>query len=288
MVRRMILSRNLIPVLLHGLLALLFLPLSGAATDAPQNMDQSVNWRIEEVSRFHAPQATQGVAVGPDHLYAIGTLSVAKYDRKSLELQAEWSSERGGPIVHFNAGFVLGNQLVVAHSNYPEIPMTGSVEWFDTETLQPSGTHSFGAYFGSVTWVLRHEEAWWVCFAHYGNRAAEPNRDPNWTSLVRFDDQWRRTGGWVFPSELMAHLGGQFTLSGGGFGPEGFLYVTGHDEPEMYVLRMPKQGSVLEWISTLSIPAEGQAFAWDPTESNTFFCIVRSTREIVKCRLITD
>lgn len=164
--------------------------------------------------------------------------------------------------------------------------MAGSIEWYDPATMRPVASQSFGSYIGSVTWVLRHEGAWFVCFGHYGNRAAEPNRDPTWTSLVRFDDEWRRTGGWLFPKSIFAHIGGAYTLSGGAFGPGGFLYVTGHDEKELYVLRFPSQGSVMEWIGTIPIQAEGQAFAWDPVDPWLFYSIVRSTREVVVSRLV--
>jgi hypothetical protein len=241
-----------------------------------------------ELMRFHSPEATQGVAADADFIYPIATYAWSKYDRRTLEKVGEWRCEQGKPIIHFNAGIIHEGKLVLAHSNYPEVPMTGSVEWYDPQTLEPVHSHSFGAYFGSVTWVVRHDDAWWVCFAHYGNRAAEPNRDPTWTSLVRFDNDWRRTAGWVFPKSLMNYLGGQFTLSGGAFGPGGYLYVSGHDEPELYVLQLPQQGSILEWLGTIAIPAEGQAFAWDPVDPNLFYCIIRSRREVVQLRLVTS
>jgi hypothetical protein len=243
-------------------------------------------WRVEEVARFPAPEARQGVAVDEDFLYVIGNRTIGKYDKHTFARVDNWSSPEGGPIIHFNAGKVLAGELMVAHSNYPQVPMTGSVEWFDPETLEPIHTHSLGQYFGSLTWFDRQDGHWFACFAHYANRAAEPNRDPTWTNLVRFDDQWRRTGGWVFPAALFEHLGGDYTLSGGAFGPAGFLYVTGHDDRELHVLAFPWMGSVMEWRGTLAVPVEGQAFAWDPVDPDRFYGIIKRTREVVVMRLI--
>lgn len=245
----------------------------------------SSQWRIVEESRFEAPEARQGVAVDDAYLYVIGNRVVGKYDKATFERVAAWSSGEDGPIIHFNAGIVFEDHLVLAHSNYPEIPMTGSVEFFDPETLQPVASHSFGAYFGSVTWVLPFRDGWLVCFAHYANRAAEPNRDPTWTNLVHFDRQWRRIGGWVFPKALFAHIGGAYTLSGGAFGPEELLYVSGHDDPELHLLRFPSQGSEMVWLGSIPMPAAGQAFAWDPAQPDRFYGINKPTREVIVGRL---
>ncbi len=260
----------------------------GGILSAIGSAAEIASWRIVEEARFEASEARQGVAVDADHLYVIGNRTIGKYDKRTFEKVGQWTDEEEGPIIHFNAGFVQDGVLVVAHSNYPEVPMTGSVEWFDAPSLTPIRTHSFGQYFGSLTWVLRRGDAWFACFAHYSNRAAEPSRDPTWTNLVRFDDQWRRTGGWVFPSALFAHIGGDYTLSGGAFGPKGYLYVTGHDDQELHVLRFPEMGSVMEWVGTLEIPMEGQAFAWDPDGSGRLYGIIKRTREVVVTRLIQD
>jgi len=267
---------------------LLFVSLCCLTAPASAGQIDLSDWRIEEVTRFPAPEARQGLAVDEDHIYVIGNEVVGKYDKHTFEPVARWAGAADGPIIHFNAGIVVEKQLVLAHSNYPEVPMTGSVEFFDTQTLLPSGSHSIGSYLGSVTWVLPYEDGWLVCFAHYGNRAAEPNRDPTWTNLVYFDNRWRRVGGWVFPKALFNHIGGAYTLSGGAFGPEGLLYVSGHDDSELHVLRMPRQGSEMEWLATIPMPAQGQAFAWDPEDSSRFYGISKPNRQVIVGRLVRD
>ena len=42
------------------------------------------------------------------------------------ERVAEWSSPAGGPIVHFNFGYVDGDQLTLSHSNFPRVPPASS------------------------------------------------------------------------------------------------------------------------------------------------------------------
>jgi hypothetical protein len=176
--------------------------------------------------------------------------------------------------------------LYCAHSNYPGVPMQSSIEIFDTATLKPSGSHSFGRTDGSLTWLDRRDGKWIACFVHYGTRGGEPGRGPEWTHLVEFDDQWRRLRGWTLPAELVAHIGPRgYSVSGGAFGPRGFLYATGHDNPELYVLDFPSAGSVLNWIATVPITAEGQAFGWDPKDSGVLYTVARKTREIIVGRV---
>jgi hypothetical protein len=75
------------------------------------------------------------------------------------------------------------------------------------------------------------------------------------------------------------------SASGGAWGDDGLLYVTGHDAPELYVLRLPKMGSVLELVTVIEVPFEGQAWAWDPSEKRVIYGITRQAGEIVVARI---
>ncbi len=68
-------------------------------------------------------------------------------------------------------------------------------------------------------------------------------------------------------------------------GPDGYLYVTGHDNTEFYVLEFPEAGSVMRWIATVPIPSEGQAFGRDPEEPGLFYSILKRTREVIVGRV---
>ncbi len=238
----------------------------------------------QEIRRYAVPEARQGVAVDDTFFYAITNSAIGKYRRDDGTRVAGWACEEGKPLIHLNAGIVVGDRLYCAHSNYPGIPSTGSVEIFDTATLKHLDSHSFGHGYGSFTWLDRRDGAWYACFAYYGNRAQEPGRDPSWTQVVKFDDQWRREAAWVFPAEVVEKFH-DYSCSGGAFGPDGRLYITGHDNPELYVLAFPDAGSTFVRVDTISIPAEGQAFAWDPTDPWVMWSILKRTHEVIVGRV---
>lgn len=265
-----------------GIALLLHLPISMALTAGePQS------WRFEELGRFTAAEARQGVAADAGHLYAIGNHALAKYRKDTRERVLGWECTEGEPFVHLNAGVVWNGELYCAHSNYPDVPHRSSVEVWDTATLRHARSIDLGETDGSLTWVDRLGNGWIACFAHYGGRGGVPGRGPEATRLVEFDDGWRERGKWTLPADLMARIGGRgYSLSGGAIGPDGRLYVTGHDEPELYVLRFVAEPRTLEWIATVPVPAEGQAFAWDPTESGVIYLILKRTREVISGRVI--
>lgn len=262
-----------LPTCLRGLLLLL----CAAAQAAPQA--PSSDLQFTETRRFDAPEAKQGVATDGESYFVISNYELTKYDAEG-RATAHWECPEGEPLIHMNAGIVRDGQLLVAHSNYPGVPMWSSIEIFDPKTLEHVGSHSFGIAYGSCTWIDRRDGLWYVCFAHYGQRAAEPSRDPSWAQLVVFDAQWRRVGGYVFPPELV-ELCAPYSFSGGGFGPDGRLYVTGHDHAQLYILEFPTGGAELDWVGQLPMPMEGQAICWDPTDPWRLLGILKHSREVI-------
>ena len=88
---------------------------------------------------------------------------------------------------------------------------------------------------------------------------------------------------WTFPPQVIATWHNS-SSSGGSWGDDGLLYVTGHDEPELYVLRLPTQGgSELEYITTIDVPFEGQSWAWDRSAAprRVIYGISRRAKDIV-------
>lgn len=243
-------------------------------------------WRYEEVRRYAAPEAGQGVAVDREFFYAINNHTIARYRKDSGARVGLWEGGARGEIIHLNAGLIVGDRLYAVHSNYPGVPMLSSLEIFDPATLRHQGSHSFGRMDGSFTWLDRRGDRWIACFVHYDGKGAEPGRTNLWTQILAFDDAWRRTAGWALPPALLARFGARgYSASGGAFGPGGHLYLTGHDNPELYVLDFPAAGSVLRWIATIPFPSEGQAFAWDPAQPDHLFSILRRSREVIVGRV---
>lgn len=248
---------------------------------------QPQSLRFEEEGRFSAAEANQAVAVDDEHVYAIDNHTIGKYDKTTGEKVDQWSRGEDGRIHHLNSGIVIDDTLYCAHSNFPGIPMVSSVEMWDVETMTHAGSRPLGIYEGSATWVDRHDGSWWVVFAHYAGEGGVPGKGPKWTRLVRFDDHWRRTGGWAFPAPVIEQFR-PYSNSGGAWGPEGRLYVTGHDATEVYVLERPAAGATLRLIDTLDFPGQGQGIAWDPSTPTVLYGIRRSDRTVVWARLLGE
>ena len=163
--------------------------------------------------------------------------AIGKYDKASGKKLAAWS---GDPkrFAHLNSCAVIDRDLVCANSNYPNVPMKSWVEVFDPATMTHKRSIDLGELDGSLTWVDRHDGAWWAGLANYDGRGGAPGRDHRATKLVKFDDHWKPLQSWTFPDDVLARMA-PHSASGGAFGSDGRLYVTGHDRPEMYVLAIP-------------------------------------------------
>ncbi|AOS45987.1 hypothetical protein Verru16b_03078 [Lacunisphaera limnophila] len=239
-----------------------------------------------ELARWPVRGANQGVAVDAEHFYGIGNFAIIKHRKDTGAPVAEWLGLKGGPIVHYNGGYVADGRLIIAHSNFAQLPMASSLETHDTATLAPVATHSFGIRLGSLTWAERRDGFWWACFANYNDTGTTPGFDNRWTYVGKFDDQWQMVESWLFPPQVVATWG-RSSCSGGSWGDDGLLYVTGHDEAQLYVLRLPKQGVVLEYVTTLDVPFEGQSWAWDRSAAGDriIYGISRARHEVIVARI---
>ncbi len=235
------------------------------------------------VRRYTAPEARQAVAVDATHFYAITNARIAKYDKTTGRRLLEWTGPPGGPIRHLNSGLVVGGRLYCAHSNYPETPMVSSIEIFDTATLRHVGSHSFGFGHGSATWIERRADGWWVAFAHYAGKGGEPGRGPEYSVLVRYDHDWREQEAWAFPKAVIDRWDGM-SSSGGVWAADGLLYTSGHHSTELYVLKLPASGAVLELVRIVPFESEGQGIAIDPATGH-LWSIQRKTGEVLVSKM---
>ncbi|MCG7508785.1 cycloisomerase [Mesorhizobium retamae] len=231
----------------------------------------------EKVASFVVPEARQAVAVDGGHFFAIDNQTIAKYDKKSGAKVSEWVGPKDGPIIHLDSGAVVDGKLYAAHSNYPEWPMTSSVEVWDATTLKHVDTFSFGIERGSLTWLDYHDGSWWGAFANYNrvfDRSPVAYGNKFNTQIVRFDQDWRVAEAWVLPEVLLDKFG-DMSNSGGSWGPDGKLWISGHDLPEAYALEIPEMGSVMKWVAAAPLEIAGQGIAWDRSEPKVLFGIVR-------------
>lgn len=234
---------------------------------------------LTQIAEFVVPEAGQGVAVDSRYFYAVDNTTIAKYDKKTGVLVTRWAQEKGGPLIHLDGGMVRDGKLYAAHSNYPAWPMTSSLEIFDAATLTPLASHSFGVRWGSLTWVDEHDGFWWMVFANY-DQPYGPNKTPYGgtanTTLVKFTLGFDVVQTWTLPASILDRFE-LMSNSGGSWGPDGFLYLTGHDLSELYRMRLPKTGSVLELVSTLPMNIRGQGIAWDRSQPGVIYGVIRAT-----------
>ena len=224
---------------------------------------------------FQAPEAAQGAAADARHFYAIGNTVIARYEIGSGRRVGQWAGPRNGPIRHLNSCMAERGRLWCANSNYSLTPMGSSIEVFDAVTLAHVDSHSLGMMDeGSLTWFDRYREGWIAGFAHYDGTGGVPFKNHRFSSVVTFDAEWRRTGGWLLPTTAIERMA-PYGASGGSIGPDGWLYLLGHDRPEMYVVARPSMGPTLTHLATIELEAEGQAFSWAQDGSRTVFTVDR-------------
>jgi len=234
---------------------------------------------FEKVAEFHVPEANQAVGVDERHFYAVDNQAIAEYDKATGRLVKKWEGPRDGPIIHLDSAMIRDGKLYAAHSNYPGWPMTSSVEIFDTATLEHVGSHSFGTRWGSLTWVDWHEGHWWMTFANYDQKIG-PGQTPYGgkanTVVIEMTEAFEPLQSWTLPKEVLDRFE-DMSNSGGSWGPDGFLYLSGHDPAEVYKMMVPMTGSVLQLVEILPLNIRGQGIAWDRSEPGVIYGILRAT-----------
>lgn len=237
----------------------------------------------QTIRRIPADEARQGVAVGPKDVYAIANWMIARYDRKTGERKALWEGEPAR-YPHINSCAIIRGELVCAASNFPDVPQTSSVKFFDPITLAHKRTVSLGLGTGSPTWVDWHDGHWWAMFANYDGKGGEAPRDHRHTTLVKFDPEWHRTESWALPKSIIDRIA-PMSISGGGFQADGSLWLSGHDLPELYVVRVPDGGATLDHVATVPMEGEGQAIDWDESRPGILWGISRTGRSMLEMRI---
>jgi len=223
-------------------------------------------------------QTKQGVAVDEKYFYAISNTIIIKCDKETGKVIATWQANKKGKayehFFHLNSGTVVEGRLYCAHSRYGIDPNDCTVEIWNVENqgLTHEGTIRMPRNHGSLTWIDRHvDHSWWMCYAVYGK-----NKNKH-TKLVKYqyrDKNFIEVKSWFFPEEVVANWG-DMSCSGGSWGPDGYLYTTGHDHSRAYVLEVNKtntgcwlfrtgysMGSILEKSSALGYKQKQGHFSY--------------------------
>ncbi len=265
---------RLIRIHLFRLLALVLI-LSGTGWSG----DAKPTRLLRTVRTFPAAEAHQGVAVDEQHFYAVTNRAIGKYNKQTGKVVKQWKAPDDSPLRHLNGGTIVDGRLYAAHSNWPAKPLRNSIEIWDADSLEHVDRHAFDVDEGALTWIDYRNGQWWGVFAFYG-KADSVRR----TAFLQFDEKWNRKQEWRFPQDVIDRFV-PYSSSGGSFGPNGLLYVTGHDRAELYALRIPKTGKTLELVDTVPMEIEGQGIAWDRSDVGIVYGIRRKSKEVVVSRM---
>lgn len=256
-----------------------------AVADEPPLFEARV---LERIDAFDAHQA---VAANAHNFYAVNNFRITRHERDTGKPQRQWDgiSKDSGPLIHLNSGMVLDGRLYAAHSNYPGWPMTSSIEVWDADTMEHIDSISLGISVGSMTWVDRHDGSWWAGFANYDKIQSgqdHPYGETRFTQIVQMDDDFTVRRRWTLPDGLLARMA-PMSNSGGSWGPGGYLYLTGHDYPEIYVVQLPRSGSQLHWVATVRVPdLNGQGIAWDRSaDERILWAILRRQEQVYQIQM---
>jgi hypothetical protein len=238
-----------------------------------------------EITRYKIDDSIhlQGIAVDKDFFFVITNNSVIKYRKKGGDFIGIWDGKKEGIFLkHLNSGIVIDGKLYCAHSNFPDSPMASSIEIFDTKTMKHIGSHSFGIVGGSATWIDEKDGYWWVTFANYNGKHSSEGRDNRWTKLVKFAKDWKAVESWVYPKNVLDSFA-PYSSSGGPWSHKGYLYTSGHDRKEIYVMKIPASGYTLQYLRTISIINNGQGMAIDRSnkEEEILFAVSREDNSII-------
>ena len=103
---------------------------------------------------------------------------------------------------------------------------------------------------------------------------------------MRFDRQWRRTGGWGFPGrgdrtvrarQLLGRLVGATT---------GGSIARATTVMRLYELALPRsRAAAPRLMRTIDVPITGQGFAWDRSEPGVLYGIDRPRQQVVVAKV---
>lgn len=155
--------------------------------------------RSEVLATFAIKDARQAVGVDAEAFYAIDNTVIAKFEKASGKPLARWEGPSGGPIIHLDSAAVIDGRIYTAHSNYPEWPMTSSLEVWDAATLKHVESHSFGIDRGSLTWIDRDAKGQFWAASPITTECSTRARSLTATSTTPRSCASTRIGGWPRP-----------------------------------------------------------------------------------------
>ncbi|MGD9811328.1 MAG: hypothetical protein AB7U35_08345 [Sphingobium sp.] len=236
-----------------------------------------------QMRSYFAEEARQGVASDGRFFYAIDNSRIGQYRIDSGQKISEWQGDPKS-FPHINSCTLVGDELACASSNYPALPQRSTVEFFGLNPIRHLRSVVLDATPGSLTAMDRHKGSWWAAFANYDEKGSEPGHDHRDTWLVQYDDDFHALRRWTFPDEVLRRFAPS-SCSGLSWAGSGLLLASGHDRPEIYVLRLPETGNILDHVATLPVASHGQAIDMDPTKPDILWSIDRNSKRVLASKL---
>jgi len=235
-----------------GSAGLLTVILLGGLSIEPPESRLTLKPGYQATSFLPVREATQAAAADLKSVYAISNTTIVRVDRLT---GAELARATAPDLRHLNSAVLHEGRVYCAHSNYPLQPEESDIRQYDPETNTLTLFHRFEQPPGSLTWCLPRDGVWWCCFARYG-------RENDQTVLIRYEADWKETGRWTFPKEVVEDWDGM-SASGAVF-DGATLLVSHHHFQVLYRLAIPDQPGTLRFIEALASPFPGQGIAVDP------------------------
>lgn len=250
----------------------------GHATKAAGNPVEATPHYIAPAAIYAADEARQGVASDGEAIYVIDNSVIGKYAVSDGTPLASFSGDVAR-FPHLNSCTLAEGQLVCASSNYPEVPHRGTAEFFDPDTLEHTGSQRMPENPGSLTVLDQNAGHWWGVFANYDGKGGVEGQDHRSTIFAQLDDDFAVVRKFRLPASVLDRIAPR-SVSGGSWSEAGCLYLSGHDKPEVYVLKLPEAGDELIHLATLATASSGQAIDIDPLRPDRLWSIDRKSRRV--------
>lgn len=202
------------------------------------------------VKMFWNKDAHQAIAVSKNYFYAISNKSISKCDKITGKVVKRYKSDDSN--MHLNSGTIIGSQLFCANNpkNFNSIVVFSKnlriIKSFDIDIKN-----------GSLTWIDINDGKWFGMVAFYKNQVHK-------THLVQFNIANNKLiikKKWFFPTSVTKRFY-PYSCSGGSF-KDNFLYCTGHDKKEIYVMSVVPNKQLLKHVKTIKSYSTGQGIDFD-------------------------
>lgn len=246
----------------------------GTAQDILASMESAV-----PALRIAAPEARQGVTSDGTYIYAVDNATIGKYMIATGDRVALFEGDKEH-FKHMNSCAFVGELLACAASNYPATPHQGSIEYFDPDELRHLRSVQLEDNPGSLTVFGERDSGKWAIFANYDGKGGEAGKDHRDTVYAEMSPANRVTRTIRFPAAVLDRLA-PYSISGAAWSTDGLIYVSGHDKPEIYVLRLRDGEQAFEYIATIPTVTNGQAIDFDPVQDRQLWAIDRNALQAV-------